>query len=584
MPRLEKLKLVIKKSTYDVLSANTEFYAYQDNSRLYTTFDKLVYEEDLPLLFEKVQAMEKNGFMLRMIRLDGTVQPFFATLKEDDSQELFRLALVDVEQLVEVEEETARRLVTRSKLLELYGDDFLVYDAKTEQVRLLSKYNIATEEKRMSLDEFETLLKNCASKADENNISTFIMDIRTGKRYFDICIDGCFMEEVQSAQYTLIRCASNYENGELSNVVGYIRKDRERRKENAGNIDIDSLTGVLSKSAITNHATRLVDVEKRANISIAIVDVDYFKKVNDTYGHMVGDETLKRVAAVMKNAVGDYGVVGRIGGDEFFVVFYDAYDLEESRELLRSIKSNIGTAFQDNDEGLPQVTLSIGCAAYPKDADNYADLFALADFALYRAKEKGRNRYIIYDQEKHGSLVEKHQKVNPSTRINSRGDMSKGDILCVIMDRVYSQEEYLLNRLLDDIVENFEPQRIAIYDAQSGDLLQMTGLQVLSKCVIDETKEYIRSVCWKEQERQGMTVINNVNIVGNWDANVCELMKKQGIFSCIRIPFVDKRGVSCILSLEMVDKTIMWNSDHLHHFRLMAQMLSQYDVTENKIM
>lgn len=583
MPRLEKFQLVIKKTTYDILSANTEFYAYQDSSRLYTTFDKLIYEEDVHIFNEHVKAMDESSFLLRMIRLDGSIQPFFATLKEDASPELFRLMLVDVEQLAVIEEETARRLVTRNKLLELYGDDFLVYDAKTQQVRLLSKYNIATEEKRISLDEFETLLKNCASKEDASNISAFIKAMRTGKRYFDICIDGCFMEEVQSAKYTLIRCAANYENGELSNVVGYIRKDSERQREHFGNVDIDFLTGVLSKNAMTNLAIRLIDVEKRPNISIAIVDVDYFKKVNDTYGHMIGDETLKKVAAVMKSEVGDYGVVGRIGGDEFFIVFYDVYDLEESRELLRSIKSTIGTAFQDNDEGLPPVTLSIGCAAYPKDADNYADLFALADFALYRAKEKGRNRYIIYDQEKHGSLMATHQKMNPSTRINNRGDMSRGDILCVIMDRVCGEEDYPLYRLLDDVIENFDPQRIAIYDADCMEILHMTGVRVLSKSLLEETQEYIGGACWKEKAAAGMAVINNVSIVENWDQKVYELMQKQGIQSCIHIPFEDKNGVHCVVSFEAVNKKIVWNSDHLHYFRLMAKMLSQYDVMVNRI-
>ena len=310
---------------------------------------------------------------------------------------------------------------------------------------------------------------------------------------------------------------------------------------------MDSLTGLLSKSTITNMAIKAIDVEKRKNTAIAIVDIDYFKRVNDTFGHQVGDEVIKQVAAILEAEIGNHGVVGRIGGDEFFVIFYDVYDLEDARELLRGVKSHVVTTFPPNNENKPVLSLSIGCASYPKDADNYNDLFALADFALYRAKEKGRNRYIIYDKEKHGTLEDIKKAEMGNERINGRGDMSHGDVLCVIADKVYGDTEYSLEKLLDDYIDNFEIQRITIYNEDNANVLHMAGEQVLPEEVLAETKNYIFGRFWQERREEEMVVLNNISHVENKDIATYELMKKQGIVSYIRIKFKDKNGTNCIL-------------------------------------
>jgi len=236
------------------------------------------------------------------------------------------------------------------------------------------------------------------------------------------------------------------------------------------------------------------------------------------------------------------------------------------------------TTFPPNNENKPVLSLSIGCASYPKDADNYNDLFSLADFALYRAKEKGRNRYIIYDKEKHGTLEDIKKAEMGHERINGRGDMSHGDVLCVIADKVYSDAEYSLEKLLDDYIENFDIQRITIYNEENADVLHMAGEQVLSQEVLEETRSYVLGNFWQERREEDMVVLNNISHVENKDIETYELMKKQGIVSYIRIRFKDKHGVNCILCLEAIGKQVVWNTNHLHYYRLMARLLSWYEM------
>ena len=338
------------------------------------------------------------------------------------------------------------------------------------------------------------------------------------------------------------------------------------------------MTGVLNKSEITNLAVRCIDIEKRQNVSIAIVDVDYFKKVNDTYGHMTGDDLLKKVTSIMENEIGNSGVIGRIGGDEFFILFYDAYNLEDSRERLRSIKNIVRSTFPTNKKNQPVITLSIGCAAYPKDADNYKDLFTLADYAVYLAKAKGRNRYIIYDEKKHGSLEQIKNTASLTTCINSRDDMSMGDVMCVIMDRVYNSESYPIEKLLSDYIENFEPERITIYNFERAKITHTAGIQICPPEIMDETQDYLHGEFWKKSYAEGDVVIDDVSIIERKDHIVYEQMRSQGILSCIHIKFWDKNGARCVLSLESVTKKVTWNNDHMHYYRLMARMLSQYKI------
>lgn len=563
--------------TYDILTADTGFYAYLDSSRIYCTFNELIYEADVGMFEKQMENREKSGFVMRMLNVDGSIAPYYATIEEWNVPGQTEIRLIDIEGLMATERSFDSQLAIRNKMLEIYGDSVFVYYPQADEVRVITKFNIAPVERRYALGEFAELLKAHAGGTKKSDVDEFVMALRIGSRYFGISVDGDLLDEDSETRFTIVKAAAVYRNGERIVSVGHIHKSVERTAVELKKLEVDSLTGLLGKGEITDMAIKAIDVDKRLNISLAIVDVDYFKKVNDTYGHMVGDEVLKEVAAIMEGEVGDSGVVGRIGGDEFIILYYDAYNMEFSRERLRSIKNTVSARFPKNNGGKPAITLSIGCAAYPKDADNYTDLFMLADFALYRAKEKGRNRYIIYDREKHGTLDEISRLKKLSTRINGRGDMSPGDVMCAIMDHVF-REDYPLERLLDDFLENYEAERIAVYDEKEAKLLHMVGAQVPSEELIRETEGYICGEYWRQ--RSSETVINNISSIEKRDKAVYETMRRQGIVSCIHIRFTDKAGRECILSLEAVTKTINWNMDKMRYYRLMARLLSYYVMEE----
>lgn len=576
MTKAKMFKVIMNKQNYDILSADTGFYGYLGNDRLYCGFDELIHEDDMQVLVRQTQNPQKSGFVLRMINVDGSISPYYVLTQPWNVPGQLQLKMIDINGLTDAERSFNNQIAIRSKMLEIYGDSLFIYYPQTDEVTITTKFNIAPVEKTYQLDAFGDLLKRHVEESKKGDVDEFLMALRIGSRYFGISVDGDIIDEEADTAFTIIKAAAVYQNGERFVSVGYIHKSVERSAADLKKAEMDSLTGLLSKGAITDMAIKAIDIDKKPNISLAIVDVDYFKKVNDTYGHMAGDVVLKEIAAIIEGEVGNGGVVGRIGGDEFIILYYDAYDMEFSRERIRSIKNTVSTRFPENEENRPAITLSIGCAAYPKDADNYTDLFILADFALYRAKEKGRNRYIIYDKEKHGTLDEISRMKKLSTRINGRGDMSQGDVMCVIMEYVFRDEEYPLEKLLDDYLENYEAERIAIYDEETGRLLHMVGARVPEMAIISETEGYIQSEYWRGRDQEG--VVNNISSIEKRDKTAYETMKRQGIFSCIHLRFKDKTGRNCILSLEAVTKAISWNMDKMRYYRLMARLLSYYVV------
>lgn len=158
----------------------------------------------------------------------------------------------------------------------------------------------------------------------------------------------------------------------------------------------DSLTGLYNRAAINEHAQLEVARAERTErpLSLAMLDVDYFKQVNDEYGHLVGDEVLKRVAEELRTGVRPYDFVGRWGGEEFMIVLPEA-TLEQATEVAERVRATIASAsFKGPNCPDLQVNVSLGVSQLTihPDRDCLRHLIQQADIALYRAKQQGRNR------------------------------------------------------------------------------------------------------------------------------------------------------------------------------------------------
>jgi diguanylate cyclase (GGDEF)-like protein len=158
----------------------------------------------------------------------------------------------------------------------------------------------------------------------------------------------------------------------------------------------DAKTGLLNAAAWQREADTELSRAQRSGDSLALllVDLDHFKRVNDTYGHLVGDQVLIGVATTLCNQLRDYDIVGRFGGEEF-VVLVPGADTVEACRVAERLRGRVRRLAVPAEDGSVAVTVSIGVALLRSHGDDLLELLAAADLALYRAKESGRDRVCL---------------------------------------------------------------------------------------------------------------------------------------------------------------------------------------------
>ncbi len=159
----------------------------------------------------------------------------------------------------------------------------------------------------------------------------------------------------------------------------------------------DALTGVGNRKFFEEKFANIFRIASQYNqiFSIAIIDVDHFKAVNDTYGHDMGDFVLQQVAELMKGKIRKSDLLARIGGEEFAVLL-SGTEGQNTRRIMERLRKGVAEhVFQKPGESQSlQVTISSGYSCFPATATDKEGLFKTADKALYQAKQQGRNKIV----------------------------------------------------------------------------------------------------------------------------------------------------------------------------------------------
>ena len=230
----------------------------------------------------------------------------------------------------------------------------------------------------------------------EGQLRTFCAHLRNGDDFFEME----FVSEQEDKGIWRVKGSRIPKKRDM--VAGIITPDRNREQEAYYLTPAarDAGTGLLNKRAWTEYTIEQLNWKDGQVRWLVIIDIDDFKHINDTYGHIFGDQVIRRVAEIMQELVGQRGVIGRFGGDEYVILLEKVETREQLKTLLKTIAKELALAFDPKTH----VTASIGVSEYPVDGNEYEELMRKADKALYLAKEKGKNRHIIYEERLHGKL------------------------------------------------------------------------------------------------------------------------------------------------------------------------------------
>ncbi len=334
----------------------------------------------------------------------------------------------------------------------------------------------------------------------------------------------------------------------------------------------DPGTGLLNKRAVTEYAMEMLPTIEEGEIAwLLIIDIDDFKSINDNFGHAFGDEVIKYVADTLQKEVGTRGFAGRFGGDEFFVFRNRIRTRDDLKLLLKTVTKQFLIKFDTRFV----LTCSVGVSCYPQDGATLEELFAKADKALYIAKEKGKNRHIIYDPKLHGDLEsESIQSQAVSYAISAE---RRREVLGRIMLGMCEQgAAYFVESRdhLRDLRTIFDLDGITIVTDFGGKVLCRDG-----KYVTKPNLDLLVSECetvFTRKENSGKYVENNILMQKDVHPELYQgLYVQQEIGACIVCAEFVGALPHTMMTFDIFNKTRKWSDKDMDMLCLIGQTITK---------
>ena len=229
----------------------------------------------------------------------------------------------------------------------------------------------------------------------------------------------------------------------------------------------DSLTGLYNKGTTETLIQEFVNQSENLQNSHALflIDIDGFKEVNDYFGHLFGDTVINDIAMSIKKHFRTTDILGRVGGDEFVVfmkdVESDAILMNKCKLLLKELRRNYSS-----DKQIFMISASIGIALFPLHGNSFKKLFKQADSAMYRAKETGKDKYIIYEKNMKQPKYQNNRNVNIQEYLYNDKKPFKENIQEYVFNLLYRSKDtkMTIKMLLEVLGRAFEVDRVFIYE------------------------------------------------------------------------------------------------------------------------
>lgn len=487
--------------------------------------------------------------------------------------------IIDIDESVG-DYETAMDSLSRVRLLMSLTDEFaFIYDKETNMFKMFKydRFNrIILYD--MDIDQWkrEMLSKSYVKYDEKAMLDTLVLNMKTYADSFSIKMNCAI--RTQNDIFEAVRFIGTVHNESSGNkiIVGRVVSDESvghasTAMEIMNELQYDSLTGVYNKKTITEYAKKRIAEEKEKRIVIAILDVDNFKSVNDTFGHLYGDKVLARVGGRLKEIVGEDGVIGRIGGDEFMIVFNGLDDDQVLRGMLRAIRTQIKWEFAEDFENL-SITCSIGASIFPVNGRDYEDLFKKADCCLYIAKEKGRDRYVFFRDEMHRASYEAMLNKNQLNAMNNPREIRELKNVASFIENAMTDSRKAVLDAMRHMKDTFGIDNINIYYGEGMKKVYSFGSD------IPEAKDAMYVFSEEFQKLMGdnerFLQIGFADTFSDITPDFCGRMKAERIASTIQCYIGDKRNIKGLVTFNKCREASQWANYEIDCARIFAAVLS----------
>ncbi len=381
-----------------------------------------------------------------------------------------------------------------------------------------------------------------------------------------------------------IRCRADIgPDGKPERITGIIynindlKTDALKQKRKA---EYDGLTNLLNKDSAQHAITEYLESRQPDFLAaMLILDMDNFKAVNDTLGHLYGDAVLTQIGNTLHSLFRPQDVVGRIGGDEFLILLKDIPDrnlvldrcqlmVDTFREMLRKLMPKL------------QVSVSIGAAMAPTHGTTYADLFHHADEALYTAKRNGKGQFHLYDaQDAYDSLKE-----ISLTRIDTGEILPDGDdsLIRFVFRRLYESRnlQTTINELLAFIGTRFNVSRAYIFE-NNDDNTACSNTFEWCNMGIEPQIDTLQNLSY-ETDLKGWPDVYKENGVlycadiSELQPHIREIVEPQGIKSMLHCAILDQGVFRGYVGFDECTANCLWTQGQISLLQFMAEVLAVF--------
>jgi len=563
--------------------ADEKFNAFLGKNAAYK-LGRSVHPEDMERLesaMERVRRGEDTVVALRLANCDGIYRWIIMSISNSDvnpdsKEKLFDIVIQDIYAYKDIIENLQGSNDRYKEYFSLIEQLMFSYDVNTDRLRIFmmgSHQQVNFYNGTLDNWKSEKLSDGYVDKQSINVFEHLCSDFKNGEINFEHELKMRPIDDSPRMEWCLVKGKTiedihgNKHVIATMSIVNAVGGRSEEVSLFTGSRDVG--TDLLNKRAITAYVQRMIESKNDSSVTIAIIDIDNFKIVNDQYGHMVGDVVIRDVAEVIKEAVEGRGIAGRIGGDEMFIAVENLNSMDEVRVVLRTIRNNVAWLY-NNDDTKPNITCSIGSATYPKDAGDFDTLFNIADKMMYLAKEKGKNRYIIYRSDLHEDYI------------NGIGSAVKTDSRLFYKYRKLSVANGIINAYCKYGASSFEESLKIIhevFDIDSVFLYEKSGDSVFQRFVLfgedipDQKCEFIDSDNYMLNfTEEGINVIDNINYFETKNKSAYNELSELGICQSVQFYAKEYDKADRIVSFNRNKQVSKWSDKEIMYLAMFGNI------------
>ncbi|MDE5565443.1 MAG: GGDEF domain-containing protein [Anaeroplasmataceae bacterium] len=332
---------------------------------------------------------------------------------------------------------------------------------------------------------------------------------------------------------------------------------------------LDPLSGLLHKTAIEKYISHELENPSVTNALVFIIDIDYFKNINDNFGHVFGDQVIIEVSRSLKS-ISKRAKTGRIGGDEFLIFLEDDLDRDGVKNIARLIRYLLDKIVV-NGESFP-ITATVGIAEYPTDGKTFEELYKCCDKALYRGKQKGRDCHIIYDPNLHGNINASLPKNNSSNvKVLSITGFIK-NITDTLIQMPKTKKEY--DAIFKKICDYFNLERVVVVDEEGvtvGHEVMNFGrsLEMYKKINLET---YVINFIY-----DNMYMMNDTLTLRSKDEELYKIYLDSGVKSFVQVLLYDEEEKPTgFISYEVLNERRVWQTSEISYLVIISNLIKAF--------